>query len=72
MQNSATPSLYKSARIAYLVLMLRKRGLGRPRKMEFDTAALAKTLGVTQRSIQRDLHFAGQVNDLLTTCLKKR
>jgi hypothetical protein len=71
MTNTPDTSLAKAARIAYLVLLIRTRGPGRPRKMEFDTANLAILLGVTQRSIQRDLHFAGQVNDLVTDYLKR-
>ena len=57
--------LPKAARIAYLVLLEEKRGPGHPRKRELDTAEIAKRLGVTQRSIQRDLHFAKRVRDIL-------
>jgi hypothetical protein len=57
--------LPKAARIAYLVLLVEKRGPGKPRKKEFDTAEIASRLGVTQRSIQRDLHFAHQVREIM-------
>ena len=58
---STAARLNKAARIAYLALLLGERGVGRPRKQEIDTAAIAARLGVTQRSIQRDLHYAQQV-----------
>jgi len=57
--------LQRAARLAYLVLLLESRGPGRPRKRQFDTAEIAHHLGVTQRSIQRDLHLAQQVREIL-------
>ncbi len=64
-ENRDVKILHKAARIAYLVLLLEKRGPGRPRKRELDTAKIAKQLGVTQRSIQRDLHFVAQVREIM-------
>ena len=63
MSNSDT--LHKAARLAYLALMLEARQPGRPPKHEFDTANLARDFGVTQRSIQRDLHEAWKVREFL-------
>lgn len=57
--------LHKAARIAYLALILMQRGVGRPKKREFDTADIARRLGVTQRSIQRDLKYAEHVAQLV-------
>lgn len=54
-------NIFKAARLALLALLLEQRGPGRPKKREWDTAALASLLGVSQRSIQRDLHQAQQV-----------
>ncbi len=64
---TALESLNKAARIAYLVLLLEKRNPGRPPHHEFDSAELAGILGVSQRSIQRDLHDAWRVRDKLQT-----
>jgi transcriptional antiterminator len=58
-------SLNKAARIAYLVLLLEKRNPGRPPHHEFDSVELAQKLGVSQRSVQRDLHDAWKVRDIL-------
>lgn len=56
--------LHKAARLTVLALLLEKRKPGRPKKREFDTKALAEAMGVSQRSIQRDIHLAEQVRRL--------
>lgn len=62
--------IHKAARIAYLSLCLLERKRGRPPKHEFNTVELARRLGVSQRSIQRDLHYAWQVKELVKTYQK--
>lgn len=62
---TALDSLTKAARLCYMVMLLDRRGPGRPRKREFDTAVLAERLGVSRRSIQRDIHVAQRVREIL-------
>lgn len=66
-----TDTINKAARLAYLVLLLRDRHPGRPKK-RLDTKALATLLGTTQRSIQRDLHDVERVRVLLEQGLTKQ